>query len=358
MDIEKLQDIKDKYKSIKEKLSDPSIYDDRDKYVSLNKEKSKLEPIVKKINEYKGVKKNIKEAEKMLEEEDDDEGMRNLAEEELKNSKEKLKKLEEDIKVLLLPEDPNDKKNIIVEIRAGTGGDEAALFVSDLYRMYIRYAEKRNWKHEIMDVNATGVGGYKEIIFSLKGDYVFSKLKFESGVHRVQRIPETESGGRIHTSAATVAILPEAEKVDVKISPNDLEIQTYRASGAGGQHVNMTDSAVRITHVPTGVVASCQDEPSQHKNKKKALKVLRARILDAKRKKQKQERASKRKSLVGSGDRSERIRTYNFPQNRITDHRINYTSYNLDQVMDGDLEDLIEELISEEQKEKLEEAGF
>ncbi len=357
MDIEKMEEIEDKYKKIKNKLADPTIYDDREKYIELNKEKSKLEPIVELIKEYKGLKKNVEEANNILQK-NEDQGMVKLAKEEMKNSKKRMEEIEEKIKIKLLPEDPNDKKNIIVEIRAGTGGDEAALFVADLYRMYVKYSEKMGWKHEVIDVNATGMGGYKEMIFSLKGKYVYSRMKFESGVHRVQRIPETESGGRIHTSAATVAVLPEAEKVDVNIDHNDLTIQTYRASGAGGQHVNMTDSAVRITHEPTGIVASCQDEPSQHKNRAKAMKVLRARIYDAKIKEQKKKRANKRKSLIGSGDRSERIRTYNFPQNRISDHRINYTSHNLENIMDGEIDDVIEALIEEEQAEKLEEAGL
>jgi len=356
MDIERLEEIEKKFKKIEKKLSNPDIYNDPDKFVKLNKKRASLKKIVDKIEEYKGIKKNIEEAKKIIDNEDGD--FAELAKEELKTGKKRIKELENQIKLDLIPEDPNDKKNIIVEIRAGTGGDEAALFVADLYRMYLKYSESKNWKHEIMDVTPTGMGGYKEVIFTLKGDYVFSRMKFESGAHRVQRIPETESGGRIHTSASTVAVLPEAQKVDVKIDPNDLEIDVFRASGAGGQHVNMTDSAVRITHVPTGTVATCQDETSQHKNRKKAMKVLRARIYDEMMRKQKQKRASKRKSMVGSGDRSERIRTYNFPQNRITDHRINYTSYNLDAVMDGDLDELIDSLIEAEQKEKLEEAGF
>jgi peptide chain release factor 1 len=308
------------------------------------------------IGIYKDVLANIDEAEKMLH--SSNEEMRELAEEELGSSRGRVEELEQEIKLLLLPGDPNDDKNIIVEIRAGTGGDEAALFAGDLYGMYTRYAEKNGWKYEIIDASPTGLGGYKEIIFMVRGEKVYSRLKFESGGHRVQRVPETESGGRIHTSAATVAVLPEAEEVEVEVDPGDIIVDVYRASGAGGQHVNTTESAVRITHKPTGLVVMCQDEKSQHKNRAKAMKVLLARLYDLKLREQEDEVSSTRRTLVGSGDRSERIRTYNFPQNRVTDHRINYTTYHLQEILHGDLDEIIDKIITEEQARKLEEADL
>jgi peptide chain release factor 1 len=295
--------------------------------------------------------RSLEEARELLEQ--DDEEMRQLAKEEVQRLSDMLPGLEQDLKVLLLPRDPNDHKNVIIEIRAGAGGDEAALFAADLFRMYTRYTERQGWRYEIMEMNETGIGGYKEVVFLVKGEGAYSKLKFESGVHRVQRIPVTEASGRIHTSTATVAVLPEAEDVDVQIRPEDLKIDTYRASGAGGQYVNMTDSAVRITHIPTGLVVTCQDERSQLKNRAKAMQLLRARLYDQELQKQQAQMAAERKGQVGTGDRSERIRTYNYPQNRLTDHRIGFTLYKLDQVLDGDLYELIEALRVADQAEKL-----
>jgi len=354
--LERLYEIQEKFRDIEKRLSQPDIVRKQDEYVRLNKERSALEPLVSLIGIYKDVLANIDEAEKMLH--SSDEEMRELAEEELGSSRGRAEELEQEIKLLLLPGDPNDDKNIIVEIRAGTGGDEAALFAGDLYGMYTRYAEKNGWKYEIIDASPTGLGGYKEIIFMVRGEKVYSRLKFESGGHRVQRVPETESGGRIHTSAATVAVLPEAEEVEVEVDPGDIIVDVYRASGAGGQHVNTTESAVRITHKPTGLVVMCQDEKSQHKNRAKAMKVLLARLYDLKLREQEDEVSSTRRTLVGSGDRSERIRTYNFPQNRVTDHRINYTTYHLQEILHGDLDEIIDKIITEEQARKLEEADL
>lgn len=354
--LERLSEIQEKFRDIEKRLAQPDIVQKQEEYVRLTKERSSLEPLVGLIGIYKDVLANIEEAEKMLHSSDDE--MRELAEEELGSSRGRAEELEQEIKLLLLPGDPNDDKNIIVEIRAGTGGDEAALFAGDLYGMYTRYAEKNGWKYEIIDASPTGLGGYKEIIFMVRGDKVYSRLKFESGGHRVQRVPETESGGRIHTSAATVAVLPEAEEVEVEIDPGDIIVDVYRASGAGGQHVNTTESAVRITHKPTGLVVMCQDEKSQHKNRAKAMKVLLARLYDLKQREQEDELSSTRRSLVGSGDRSERIRTYNFPQNRVTDHRINYTTYHLQEILHGDMDEIIDQIITEEQARKLEEADL
>ncbi|HOO59840.1 MAG TPA: peptide chain release factor 1 [Candidatus Mcinerneyibacteriales bacterium] len=354
--LERLYEIQEKFRDIEKRLSQPDIVRKQDEYVRLNKERSALEPLVSLIGIYKDVLANIDEAEKMLH--SSDEEMRELAEEELGSSRGRAEELEQEIKLLLLPGDPNDDKNIIVEIRAGTGGDEAALFAGDLYGMYTRYAEKNGWKYEIIDASPTGLGGYKEIIFMVRGEKVYSRLKFESGGHRVQRVPETESGGRIHTSAATVAVLPEAEEVEVEVDSGDIIVDVYRASGAGGQHVNTTESAVRITHKPTGLVVMCQDEKSQHKNRAKAMKVLLARLYDLKLREQEDEVSSTRRTLVGSGDRSERIRTYNFPQNRVTDHRINYTTYHLQEILHGDLDEIIDKIITEEQARKLEEADL
>jgi len=354
--LERLYEIQEKFRDIEKRLYQPDIVRKQDEYVRLNKERSALEPLVSLIGIYKDVLANIDEAEKMLH--SSDEEMRELAEEELGSSRGRAEELEQEIKLLLLPGDPNDDKNIIVEIRAGTGGDEAALFAGDLYGMYTRYAEKNGWKYEIIDASPTGLGGYKEIIFMVRGEKVYSRLKFESGGHRVQRVPETESGGRIHTSAATVAVLPEAEEVEVEVDSGDIIVDVYRASGAGGQHVNTTESAVRITHKPTGLVVMCQDEKSQHKNRAKAMKVLLARLYDLKLREQEDEVSSTRRTLVGSGDRSERIRTYNFPQNRVTDHRINYTTYHLQEILHGDLDEIIDKIITEEQARKLEEADL
>ena len=346
---EKLKEIIDKYHHLSEKMATEEVLSDPKQLMSLAKEHSSLEKIVKVATEYISVLDQIDEAESMLE--DDDEELIEIAREELISLDIIKSKLEKKIKVLLLPKDPNDDKNLILEIRAGTGGDEATLFASDLYRVYTRYAERKSWEYKIMDSSDTGIGGIKEAIISINGKGAFGMLKYESGVHRVQRVPKTETSGRVHTSAATVAVLPEAEDVDVNINDGDLKIDTYRASGAGGQHVNKTESAIRITHIPTGLVVTCQDESSQHKNRAAALKVLKARLLASEKKKAADERAAERKNLVSTGDRSAKIRTYNFPQGRITDHRINFTSYKLHEVLDGDLKELIEKLKIAEQEE-------
>ena len=315
----------------------------------LSKELADLTGIVRAVEEYRSAEAEREDLTSLIKDSESDKDMRDLAEEELRDLKQKLPELEREMQLLLLPKDEADEKNAILEVRAGTGGDEAALFAADLFRMYQRFAEHHNWSFEFMDINETGMGGYKEAAALITGKSVFAKLKFESGVHRVQRVPETESQGRVHTSAATVAVLPEAEEVDIDIDTKDLRIDTYRAQGAGGQHVNKTDSAVRITHLPSNIVVQCQDEKSQHKNRAKALKLLRAKLYDEERLQREQERAADRKSQVGSGDRSERIRTYNFPQGRVTDHRINLTLYKLDRVMEGDLDEIVDALISDEQ---------
>ena len=345
----KLQEIIDKYHHLSEEMTKPEVLNDQKKLSSVAKEHSSLEKIVQVATEYISVLDQIDEDKEMLNE--DDAELIEIAREELPSLEIKKSKLEEELKILLLPKDPNDDKNLILEIRAGTGGDEAALFASDLYRIYIRYAERKNWKYKIMNSSDTGIGGIKEAIVSINGKGAFGMLKYESGVHRVQRVPKTETSGRVHTSAATVAVLPEAEDVDIDINDGDLKIDTYRASGAGGQHVNKTESAIRITHIPTGLVVTCQDESSQHKNRAAALKVLKARLLASEQQKIAAERAAERKSLVSTGDRSAKIRTYNFPQGRITDHRISFTSYKLNEVMDGDLTELIEKLKIAEQQE-------
>ena len=330
-------------------MTKAEVLSDQKKLSSAAKEHSSLEKIVQVATEYISVLDQIDEDKEMLEQ--DDAELIEIAREELPSLEIEKAKLEEELKFLLLPKDPNDDKNLILEIRAGTGGDEAALFASDLYRIYIRYAERRNWKYKIMNSSDTGIGGIKEAIVSIKGRGAYGMLKYESGVHRVQRVPKTETSGRVHTSAATVAVLPEAEDVDIEFNEGDLKIDTYRASGAGGQHVNKTESAIRITHIPTGLVVTCQDESSQHKNRAAALKVLKARLLASEQQKVAAERAAERKSLVSTGDRSAKIRTYNFPQGRITDHRISFTSYKLHEVMDGDLTEIIEKLKIAEQQE-------
>lgn len=350
---EKLDELVEKYQNLNSKLSDPEVINDSSKYQKLLKKHAKLKKIVEKYKEYKEAKQGIEEAEEMIELDDDPE-VQELAEMEIQELKPKLQRLEERLPIMLLPDDPNDEKNVIVEIRAGAGGDEAALFAADLYRMYSRYAENNGWKVEVMNANPSGVGGYKEIIFTVEGEDVFKYLKYESGVHRVQRVPSTESSGRIHTSTATVAVLPEAEEVDIDIDPNDLRIDVYRSSGPGGQSVNTTDSAVRITHIPTDLTVSCQDEKSQHKNKSKAMRILRARLQEKKEHEKQQERAEARKSQVGTGDRSEKIRTYNFPQGRVSDHRINLTVHQLDKILDGDLAPVVDELIEEDNLKRLE----
>ena len=345
----KLQEIIDKYHHLSEEMTKPEVLSDQKKLSSVAKEHRSLQKVVQVATEYISVLDQIDEDKEMLNE--DDAELIEIAREELPYLEIEKSKLEEELKILLLPKDPNDDKNLILEIRAGTGGDEAALFASDLYRIYTRYAERKNWKYKIMNSSDTGIGGIKEAILSINGKGAFGMLKYESGVHRVQRVPKTETSGRVHTSAATVAVLPEAEDVDIDINDGDLKIDTYRASGAGGQHVNKTESAIRITHIPTGLVVTCQDESSQHKNRAAALKVLKARLLASEQQKVAAERAAERKSLVSTGDRSAKIRTYNFPQGRITDHRISFTSYKLHEVMDGDLTELIEKLKIAEQQE-------
>ncbi|MCC3869166.1 peptide chain release factor 1 [Terrisporobacter mayombei] len=350
--LNKLQVLEDKYIDLTEKISDMEIINDQKVWQKYMKEHADLEPIVHKYREYKNVLNDLSESKAILEEESDEE-LRELAKMEISELEGQVEPLEAELKILLLPKDPNDEKNVIVEIRGGAGGDEAALFAGNLFRMYSRYAERRRWKMELLGASDTGVGGYKEVSFLIKGKGAYSRLKYESGVHRVQRIPATESGGRIHTSTATVAVLPEVEGVEVEISPNDLRIDVFRASGNGGQCVNTTDSAVRITHLPTGEVVSCQDEKSQLKNKEKALKVLKARLYDKARSEQHDEVAAERKSQVGTGDRSERIRTYNYPQGRVSDHRINLTLYKLEQFLDGDIDEMIDALITEDQTKKM-----
>ena len=350
--LEKLQAVEDKFLELESLISDPDVIADMSRWQKYSKEHASLVPIVEKFREYKEVVKGIDEAKAMFDESLDDE-MRKFVEEELAELKAQKEVLDNELPILLLPKDPNDDKNVIVEIRGGVGGEEAALFAGDLFRMYGRYVEKQGWKMEIIDANATELGGYKEISFMVTGFGAYSKLKYESGTHRVQRVPVTESGGRIHTSAVTVAVLPEAEDVDVDINPNDLHIDLYCASGAGGQHVNRTESAIRITHIPTGIVVQCQDERSQLKNKDKAMKVLRARLLDKAQQEQMDSISADRKNQVGSGDRSERIRTYNFPQGRVTDHRIGLTLHRIDAVLAGDLDEILNALITADQAERL-----
>lgn len=352
--IEKLDQIEEKYQELTELLNDPDIASDHKRLAEIAIEQNRLESIVKKYHRYINLSEELEELEGIIENSDDDELVK-LAEDEIPALRERLSDAEIDLKNALIPKDEKVDKNTIVEIRAGTGGDESSLFVGDIFRMYVKYLERKGFKVEILASNPTGVGGYKEIIFLVEGKGAYNILKHESGVHRVQRVPDTESSGRIHTSAITVAVLPEAEEVEVKISPEDLEVETFRSTGPGGQSVNTTDSAVRIKHLPTGVVVSCQDEKSQHKNKAKALKILRARILDLIEKEREEERTKERRSLIKSGDRSERIRTYNFPQNRVSDHRIDLTLYNLDKIIEGNLDELIEALLAREREEKLEE---
>ncbi len=351
--FEKLSFIEERYEELSKKISDPEVISDQNLFAKLCKEQSDIAPIVEKYREYKSLTDAIAESEEILADPSADKDFKELAEEEIKESKQRIEEIDGELKILLLPKDPNDDKSVIVEIRGGAGGDEAALFAGDLFRMYTMYAEANRWKTEILSSNPTDIGGFKEISFSIDGAGAYSKLKFESGVHRVQRIPSTESGGRIHTSTVTVAVLPEVEEVEVDINANDLRIDVFRAGGPGGQCVNTTDSAVRITHLPTGLVVSCQDEKSQHKNKDKAMKILRSRLYDLVQSQQHEQIAQERKSQVGTGDRSERIRTYNFPQGRVTDHRIGLTLHKLDAVLNGDLNEVISALITTHQSELL-----
>ena len=349
---EKLQKVEDRFGEIESQLGDPSVIADVDRFTKLTRELAALEPVIQKFRQYKKILAQIDEDKILLETAEDDE-LKNLAAEELAELKKSKAELDSELPILLLPRDPNDEKNVIVEIRGGVGGEEAALFVGDLFRMYARYAERQGWRVDIVDSNPTTIGGFKEISFTVDGAAAYSRLKYESGTHRVQRVPVTESSGRIHTSAVTVAVLPEAEEVDVEINPADLRIDTYCASGAGGQYVNKTESAIRITHIPSGIVVQCQDEKSQLKNKEKAMRVLRARVRDLAVREQNEAIAADRKNQVGSGDRSERIRTYNFPQGRVTDHRINLTLYKLESVLNGDLDEIISALITADQSKKL-----
>ena len=349
--FDKLDFILEKYEELSQKVSDPAIINNQPVWQKYVKEMGEMEPIVKKYKEYKKAKCELADAKEMLEESDEE--MRELAKMEISELEETIGQQEEDLKVLLLPKDPNDEKNVILEVRAGTGGEEAALFGSDLLRMYSRYAERKGWKTELMEINDTGLGGIKEAVMLIKGKGAYSRLKYESGAHRVQRVPETESSGRVHTSAATVAVLPEVDDVEVDLNPNDVRVDVYRASGNGGQCVNTTDSAVRLTHEPTGLVVTCQDEKSQIKNKDKAFKVLKSRLYDLKMQEQNDEISAQRKSQVGSGDRSERIRTYNFPQGRVSEHRTGVTLYKLDYILDGDLDEIIDGLITSDQAEKM-----
>ena len=353
--LDKLHAVEEKYRELESLISDPAVLADMPKWQKLSREHAQLAPVVEKYREYKKVREGLLEA-KAIFDDNPDADMRRLAEDEIAELRPRLEALERELPILLLPKDPNDAKNVIVEIRGGVGGEEAALFAGDLFRMYARYAERRDWRVDVIDKNATEIGGFKEISFSVDGAGAYSFLKYESGTHRVQRVPVTESSGRIHTSAVTVAVLPEAEEVEVEIAPADLRIDTYCASGAGGQYVNRPETAIRITHLPTGIVVQCQDEKSQLKNKEKAMRVLRARILEAAREEQAATVAADRKSQVGSGDRSERIRTYNFPQGRVTDHRIGLTLHKLAAVLDGDLDELLAALITADQAEKLRQA--
>jgi peptide chain release factor 1 len=349
--LDKLKDIESRYDELGKSLSDPLIIKDTELYKKYTKELSDIEPLVLEFRRHNNLKKEISENRDLLS--DSDEDIKDLAKDEIEKLTRELSASEDRLKFLLIPKDPNDEKNIFLEIRAGAGGNEAGLFAADLFRMYTHYADTKNWRVETMSINETGVGGFKEIIALIEGKGVYSRLKYESGVHRVQRVPETEAQGRIHTSTVTVAILPEAVDVEVDVNPNDLRIDTYRSSGHGGQHVNVTDSAVRITHLPTGLVVTCQDEKSQHKNKAKAMRVLRARLLDLMTQKQQLERSEERRSQVGTGDRSERIRTYNFPQGRVTDHRIGLTMHRLDGILMGDIDEIIDALTTYFQAEAI-----
>lgn len=351
--FDKLTQVEAHFEQINEKLCQPDVAADQEQYKKLMQEQKHLTPVVEKFREYRGAKESFEEAKELLDAGGMEKEFAAMVEDEYKDTKARMETLWEELKILLLPRDPSDDKNVIVEIRGGAGGEEASLFAGTLYRMYSMYAETQGWKTEILSSNETELGGFKEVSFQITGDGAYSRLKFESGVHRVQRVPETESAGRIHTSTVTVAVLPEAEEVDVEINPTDLQIDVFRSSGAGGQHVNKTESAIRITHLPTGTVVECQDERSQYKNKDRAMKILRSRILEAERARQHEQIAGERKAQVGTGDRSERIRTYNFPQGRVSDHRIGLTLYKLEQILNGDLNEIIDALITADTAEKL-----
>lgn len=355
--FERLKDVEKRYQEINQRLYDPDVVGDQEEYTRLMREMKRLTPVVELFREYTAARETGAEAKALLDAGGMDADFHAMVEEEFHTAKSRMDELTEKLKIALLPRDPNDDKNVIVEIRGGAGGEEAALFANSLYRMYSMYAERRGWKCEILNSNPTELGGFKEVSFMIEGEGAYSRLKFESGVHRVQRVPETEASGRIHTSTVTVAVLPEAEEVDFQINPADLQIDTYRSGGAGGQHVNKTESAIRITHLPTGVVVECQDERSQYKNKDRAMKILRSRLLEAEMEKQHAEIANQRKSQVGTGDRSERIRTYNYPQGRITDHRIGLTLYHLEQNLNGDIDEIIDALITADTAEKLKSEG-
>lgn len=351
--LDKLRSAEERYEEINRRLMEPTVINDTDNYKSLMKEYKSLTPIIEKYREYMKAKEAHEEAKMMLDEGGLDRDFKEIVEEQYLDSQKQMETYSEELKILLLPKDPDDDKSVIIEIRGGAGGDEAALFANTLYRMYSMYADGRGWKSEILNANQTELGGYKEISFAIEGDGAYSRMKFESGVHRVQRVPDTEASGRIHTSTVTVAVLPEVEDVEIEINIGDLQIDTFRAGGAGGQHVNKTESAIRITHLPTGTVVECQDERSQHKNKDKAMKILRSKLYEKQLQEQQAAIASDRKSQVGSGDRSERIRTYNYPQGRITDHRIGLTLYRMEQVLNGDIDELLDALITHDQAEKL-----
>jgi len=347
--LEKLTAIEEKYRNLEERMQDPQVYTDPKLYAKLAREQKEISPVVEAFRRYEKAKADMEGAKELM----SDPEMKEIAQEEYETAQNDMDNIEEELRLLLLPRDPNDDKNVIIEIRGGAGGDEAALFANSLYRMYNMYADSKRWKTEIANLNDTEIGGIKEVSFMIEGDGAYSRLKFESGVHRVQRVPETEASGRIHTSTVTVAVLPEMEEVDFEINPSDLQIDTFRASGAGGQHVNKTESAIRITHLPTGTVVECQDERSQHKNKDRAMKILVSRLYEEEQRKQTEELAAERKSQVGTGDRSERIRTYNYPQGRVTDHRIGLTLYKLEQIMNGALDEVIDALVMADQAEKL-----